>query len=321
MSQRIELHGLTLLKGVAAFGIVGCHLFLSPITDAAKALLHFCDMNVAVFGAVSGYLLCRSYGDGSGKSLPQLLSRKCRRILPAYLFWTCAYLAITPLFQVYVKGTGVSSHFYVFSYWISAILFGGSSTHLWYLAWLLWWSCALLVFWRYAPRWVAGSAGMAVLSAVSLVYCVYSGSSWCMYGLRLLVFMALGAAVYGLRAWVERIPIWGVAVVVMLGLALHIVLPVHGYVRDWIATVPVLFLFSSPEWKPSCVGDGIGANSFGVYLVHPFLTMGFAMLCKRLFGVPTTGWVLVVDWVAVCVFASIFSIIVRRIRFLAWIVR
>ena len=51
----MRLYGIDLLRGIAAFGIVGCHLSLSPKTAAASWLLHFCDMNVAVFAVVAGY--------------------------------------------------------------------------------------------------------------------------------------------------------------------------------------------------------------------------------------------------------------------------
>ena len=50
----MRLYAIDILRGIAAFGIVGCHLMLSPRTNAGSWVTHFCDMNVAVFAVLAG---------------------------------------------------------------------------------------------------------------------------------------------------------------------------------------------------------------------------------------------------------------------------
>lgn len=52
--------GIDVLRGIAAFGIVGCHLLLLPMSNAGRLLTSCCDMNVGVFAALSGYLMAVS---------------------------------------------------------------------------------------------------------------------------------------------------------------------------------------------------------------------------------------------------------------------
>jgi len=54
-SRQWYCNGIDWLRGIAAFGIVGCHLNLAPTTAADTLLRHFCDMNVGVFGCISGF--------------------------------------------------------------------------------------------------------------------------------------------------------------------------------------------------------------------------------------------------------------------------
>ena len=55
----MRLIGIDFLRGVAAFGIVGCHLLLAQRTAGGEELLTaLCDFNVGLFAAVAGFLMC-----------------------------------------------------------------------------------------------------------------------------------------------------------------------------------------------------------------------------------------------------------------------
>ena len=60
MKDRPNLVGLSLLRLIAAWGIVGCHLNLSPAEGFPQQLLSLTDANVAIFAMISGYLLSLS---------------------------------------------------------------------------------------------------------------------------------------------------------------------------------------------------------------------------------------------------------------------
>lgn len=52
----MRLIGLDFLRGIAAFGIFGCHLSLSPRTAGGGWATCLCDFNVGVFAVIAGLL-------------------------------------------------------------------------------------------------------------------------------------------------------------------------------------------------------------------------------------------------------------------------
>ena len=53
----MRIISLDLLRGIAAFGIVGCHLSLSPRSDGGALVTSLCDFNVGLFAALAGFLM------------------------------------------------------------------------------------------------------------------------------------------------------------------------------------------------------------------------------------------------------------------------
>ena len=64
----MRLYAIDILRGIAAFGIVGCHIMTDPRTASGEAVRHFCDMNVAVFAVLAGYFtyVHNEWGGGGG---------------------------------------------------------------------------------------------------------------------------------------------------------------------------------------------------------------------------------------------------------------
>lgn len=312
-------NGLTLLKGLAAFGIVGCHLFLAPMTESAERLLHFCDLNVALFGGVSGFLLAASFERHSKDSLWALIVRRFRRIVPVYAVWTMVFLIASIITSVVLRHEGIPARYYTATFWFSAVFGGGSSTHLWYLAFLFWWSLVLLSIWR-SIRLTRAGLTMLLVSSATLVYCVLNDGMSTAYSWRLMIFMAQGASLYLWRSQLRRLPVAILLAVVAGALVLHLVMPVHRFVRDWVVTLAVVPLFAREGWKTNRFVETLGANSLGVYLVHPLLTMASSLACFRMFGRPIGVGVLLADWLFVCVLASAFSWIMRQSPKTKWMV-
>lgn len=316
----MRFQGLTLLKGIAAFGIVGCHLFLAPMTRAAESLLHFCDLGVALFGAMSGFFLMMSYTQKEGSSLGTLIIHKARRIFPAYFAWTAVFLLASPTFNFIVRHKTIDPRYFEVGYWVSALFFGGSSTHLWYLAWLFWWSVTLYMLWK-GYRVFLSPAVLIGLSCISLYICVFVGGSYCDYGLRLFVFMALGAALYSIRSTWSNAPFCLMLGATGVTLCAHVLLPVHAYVRDFMATLVIIPLFARIEFRAFRLISIVGGLSFGVYLIHPLITMMFSTLCLKYIGTPTSSLVLILDWVWVSVVSGSIVFAMKRHRLLEWMVR
>lgn len=316
----MRFQGLVLLKCIAAFGIVGCHLFLAPMTRAAESLLHFCDLGVALFGAMSGFFLAMSYAEKAGASLGALITHKAKRIFPAYFVWTSVFLLASPAFNYIVSHKTIDPRYFEVGYWVSALFFGGSSTHLWYLAWLFWWSIALYLLWK-VHRIFQNAISLIVLSVVSLYVCVSVGGSYCDYGLRLLVFMALGAALYLMRSIWSKAPLSLMLAATVVALCAHVVLPVHAYVRDFMATFVVIPLFARIDLRDLNLISVVGGLSFGVYLIHPLFTKMFSVLCLKFIGMPTSSLVLVLDWVLVSVLTGAIVFAMKRHRILELMVR
>ena len=63
----MKYNGLDLLRGIAAFGIVGCHLGLSPRTSGGEWVTALCNFNVGLFAAISGFLMNSAGGGMSEK--------------------------------------------------------------------------------------------------------------------------------------------------------------------------------------------------------------------------------------------------------------
>lgn len=310
--DRMRLCGIDFLRGIAAFGIVGCHLVLGPRTAAGEWVTHFCNMNVAVFGVIAGYFTHVSDAGNAGADI----LKRLRRLLPTYVVWTFVFLAASFVFKVAAHDD--LSQYSDISFWMNVVFCGNSSVHLWFIAVLVYAQAfALLLLRRNPPDWVKwglGAAGIALSVALD--------NWWGKYFFRLFGFIWLGIAVRDIRwgSWKS----FGVASLVAL--AAHVMLTgiVHGFFRDMLAAVP-LVLFAA---RLPLGGGGIfrcaqflGATSMGVYLVHPLLTKFGHEMVTRFCDKPYGVGVVLTDWV-LCWGAAIgFASIALRIPYLRRVVR
>ena len=228
MDEKKHLYGIDLLRGIAAFGIVGCHLALTPRTIMGSAITHFCDMNVAVFGVIAGYFTHAIAAAGAGGDI----SRRLKRLLPIYAIWTVIFLIASFIFKVAAHDS--LSQYTEASFWLNAAFFGGSSTHLWFIAVLVYTQVfALILLHIKVPRgidWLLGFVGIALSVSIP--------NWWGCYFFRLFGFVWLGIAARGIS--------WGgckvYGILTCFALLAHIGLSgiVPGFLRDMLVALPLV---------------------------------------------------------------------------------
>ena len=107
-TQRVHFAGIDWLRGFAAFFIVGCHIGLLDRTVLGAKLTHFCDMNVGVLAAISGFLFFRRGISRPNADFGRILEKRIKRLLSMYLIWSLFYLAIRWLTNCVIGGGGFS---------------------------------------------------------------------------------------------------------------------------------------------------------------------------------------------------------------------
>ena len=122
--------GLDLLRGIAAIGIVGCHLCLVPRTCWGTLVTALCDFNVGVFAALAGFLMCEGGREGSWL---EYAKKRTKRLLPTYFFWSLVFIVATSAFDLFIDGGQLNPKYGTASFWGRVIFVGDAATHLWFL--------------------------------------------------------------------------------------------------------------------------------------------------------------------------------------------
>lgn len=284
-------YSVDLLRGLGAFGIVGCHLMLYPKTTGAAAITNLCDMFVGLFAALSGYWMGikdLQVDDGSC-GIGQCIVKRAKRIIPTYLAWTAIYILFGLCFDLLVR-KGLSAKWLSPEFAVDALFFGGASCHLWFLACLFYSQVILfaLVFVRRIVAWwhyiVVGFVLVAV-AAYSPVECW-----WTFYPLRLFAFLVTGCGVAKLLQRRHRGMCGAWVVVLAVSVVSHFFAKgcLPQFIRDWFVVVPLLYVAVNtrlPE-KFNSIAGIFGKTSMGVFLVHPIFAAGLGIVFKKLFLSP-----------------------------------
>lgn len=309
--------GIDLLRGIAAFGIVGCHLSLSPRTVGGDLVTALCNFNVGVFAAVSGFLM---YGGKLESDWLAYVKKRAKRLLPTYLLWSVVFVLAIAVFDLLFDG-GVNPRYRTLGFWERVILTGGSSPHLWFLVCLFYAQALLRPFLKvdganwYGVAWIV-LGGFVIAASVAM-------DNWFgLYPLRLLAFVMTG---YGLGCcyhagsldfFVKRRQLaWCTAMGILVA---HVMARrfVPGFMRDWIAVCPVLmaFLCVFPNGaRITRTAEALGATSMGVYLIHPLITRGLSVIVAHFAYSPYTAQVVICDWILAWMFAFIAAVVLRRV--------
>ncbi len=299
----MRIVGIDLLRGVAAFGIVGCHLSLAPRTECGNLVTALCDFNVAVFAAVAGFLMCRS--DKTDQiGFAAYIAKRAKRLLPTYFFWSLVFVFATVSFDLLFDGGQLNPKYGTVPFWVRVVFGGDASTHLWFLVCLFY---AQVVLWR----GFKGCCGMwcgvmwIALGGVAIGGSVMIGGWFGRYPLRLVAFMMTG---HGLRCclregMVDFVNRHRASVCCLAGVALvaHVMSRgiAPGFIRDWIAVIPVLMAFVVLDARSERfvkIAAFFGASSMGVYLIHPLITRGLSVVVTRLVQPPYSAQVVLFEW-------------------------
>ena len=309
--------GLDLLRGIAAFGIVGCHLSLEPRTIGGGIVTSLCDFNVGLFAAVAGFLM---YGVNDRESWLAYVRKRFWRILPVYFSWSVVYLCLIAVFDILFDGGHLNPRYHTLGFWFSAVFWGRSTSQLWFLPSLFYAQILMALFFRFGGKQRHGFVWF--LFGGVLILCSASLESWYgRYPLRVLAFLVTG---YGIGVFVKShidvlkqysLIIVGVAIAV-LGLHVWLRDSINGFYRDWIAVGPVLLSFVALDFKRCKVKEvalALGVTSMGVYLVHPLFARMLSLLVGKFVSPPYSASVIVADWVLVWVVTMLTVLLMRRI--------
>ena len=314
----MRLVGIDILRGVAAFGIVGCHLLLAPRTSGGDLVTALCDFNVGLFAAVSGFLMCGSKCDDGWMGY---VGKRSRRLLPTYFFWSAVFILATVSFDLLLDGGRLNPKYGTMTFWGRVVFLGDASTHLWFLCCLFYVQVLLWPVFKicrqrwHGMMWVMLGALLAWLATLSPM-CFFNR-----YPLRLAAFLITGFGVgCVLRSGLlgacrkQNSVVWCFAVIVM---TLHVTSGqrIPGFIKDWLAVGPVLLAFLGWEIERERavkMAAVLGATSLGVYLVHPLVTRGLSVLVSKLVVQPFSVGVVLMDWIVAWSLSIVVALVLRR---------
>ncbi len=309
---------LELLRGIAAFGIVGCHLSLSPTTDGAKALNLFCDMNVCLFALISGWCLAESElrRSTNGETFMSYVLRRAKRLLPVYTFWSVAFLLLGLLFDIFVQHQ-INPKLQTGRFYLEVLFMGNASTHLWFLICLFYAQVILkliICMARLRNGWFWLVAGFLIM-----IWASQGGNNWlARYPVRLFAALISG---YGLRGVqkesVRSVKFLWICPLVLVVCIMHWL--THGTVPVFIADlVTGLVILQCAIWvrlpeRLSRAAEFSGQTSFGVFLVHPAFAAGIGVAVQRLFAGPFGVDIFLFYWVMTWLASIAMVLILQRI--------
>ena len=311
--------GIDLLRGFAAFGIVGCHLSLPDRTEGGWLVTSLCDFNVGLFAAVAGFLMS---GVKGADELLVYVKKRAWRLLPSYVVWSVVFLLMTIVFDLVLDGGQVNPRLFTAQFWISVMFKGGSAAHLWFLICLFYSQVLMALAFgvfnetKHGALWMLIGAGLVYVS-------VNLGNWYGTYPIRLLAFLVTGHGVVLLvRDRLESLRRHSpfLLFVAVATLVLHVCLRniVPGFYRDWLVAGPVLLAFVALDFKSARlkrVAAVLGATSMGVYLVHPLFTRALSVVVAKCMPTLCSALVVLSEWFLAWFLSLAVASILLRIPF------
>ena len=315
--------GLNFLRGIAAFFIVGCHLQLYPRTASGMAVIEFCDVNVGLFGAISGFLFANR-ALASNFDVSKYVRRRIARLVPIYIAWTLFYLVASFVFSLVIKRYIPIEKYHSLGFWYGVLFWGDSSTHLCFIASLLYIQILLSVCTEFLKSIHLKPLTIFVFSIGVVYFSTLSGDFYFMYPLRLLGFVVLGVSIRMLDGEKRRIP-WKLAILlIVLAMGVHSLHNIgHAFLRDFLLVSVVMIAFtqsSLASLNVKCMSI-ISECSLGVFLVHPFFAGGIAEVFRRCSEAPYGGIIVVVDWILIYLISLAVTLIGLRIPYVKQVLK
>ena len=318
-----HFYGIDWIRGIAAIGIVGCHLDLVGLTAGALWLKRFTDLNVGVFAVIAGFFAAGSMA--RSVSWRDFVGRKCGRLLLPYLCFTVFYVGIDYVFDVLTGATHTFQQ-WRWGYWESVVFRGGGAAHLWFLIALFYAQAVFypLVRWMGRLPPVIATIGGLLIGLAIVAFGPLAGGFVGFYLLRLVGFFLIGAALWYMRERLCALPARWALAACGCGAAIIAVWGKLSFIGECVLILPMVVLGLC--WQPAServrrVGAYLGGISFGVYLIHVGFTIALREVVKAL-GLPGTAWVYAADWVLAAGLAIVAAACVRWVSWrLPWINR
>ena len=302
------------LRIAAICGIVGCHLDLPNMTAAAKCLNRLSDFNVAVFAILSGHFFFLSVED----SAKAYLKKRIRRIFVPYMIWSVVYFVVSMAFHA-LNGRGVSASDFTLERIMDMVFWGGTCTHLWFIATLFYVQILLLPIKLYKDA-MSNKLFLIALFLLSLGIVVFSDLTsgwWAFYPFRLLGFFILG--MFMCEVCRRNSISWGFKFISLLPCACGVIGICFGLghlvLCELLIAAPLCYIAIS---TPCSVSDNtvvslrkLGELTFLVYLVHPLFTVAQRELVVRLFAEQTAS-VFLADQIVAFVLSFIAAVFLAR---------
>jgi len=307
--------GIDWLRGVAAFFIVGCHIGLLDRTEGGFALTHFCDMNVGVFAAISGFLLQTSMIRASGRDAIFVLKKRIRRLLPIYVGWSLFYLLARWGLGLILGGSGLSQECKEGGpFWVWVVFGGGAACILWFIVNLLYVQTAIcLSCWKF-PRLIDRPFVPIFFAIGFLAWAIVDSRYIGYYTARLFAFVLLG---WSIAVWYRKLPngIGGWTACLAICLSAHFFLRglVSAFALDFVCVIPILMLaISRSAEKSSVVGNFLASTSMGVYLWHPFFVVGLQRTIVKYVSAPYSASIILFAWIGTYALALATTVLIGK---------
>ena len=304
--------GIELLRVMAAFLIVGCHVALVERTLMAQVFLYFCDAGVAVFAAISGFLMAESFLVGGEFGLIKYSWRRILRLLPIYVVWSFFYLVARVTFDGVIAGKGICVQFGQVEFWLKVTFDGAAACHLWFIIHLLYAQLICAVLWSF--RGLRTPWFFLVAAAVCIGLATRPWGNLSYHFFRLSGFLLLGA-------WLRQIkvPLWNDRIrmiICCVGLILHVCCGSFcpRFVRDAMVVVPAL-LWALSVQNVSVGLRAISDKSMGIFLWHPFFAVGIAFGVARFVSAPYSCLAIGACWILAWVMAWVATMACDKLPF------
>ena len=292
-------------------------------------MTHFCDANVGLFAAISGFLFADTIRLRTSETWGDLVIRRTQRLLPIYLVWSVVYLGIRLFSTASIQSGDIARNINTPYFWGKFIFAGGGACHLWFLIDLLYVQILLTLTWRFLPRFFNNSLAIGAISILALVFSSMSSGDFFYYFMRMFSFVLLGILVYRMTSYRTncfapghpmRMLLIGIIVMAMI---VHVTANAYlpRFVRDYLLIFPLLYLaVTSPKIGVNKAVGFFSKTSMGVFLLHPLFAVGCAQLVTHFVSPPYSVGIIMLDWILVYLLALCATVLTFVLRLQKWVI-
>jgi peptidoglycan/LPS O-acetylase OafA/YrhL len=329
----IFVPGFDALRVAAAFAVVYIHGAVS--NPALSNWSSWAAFAVPSFFLMAGFLIAHGLAHRANQDFGQFAMARLRRLLPAYLAWSTLYLVLRALKIGLLQGEGWQAALNI--NWLTWLLIGGYTYHLWFVPTLLYFSIALYLILKQTERfsWVGRLVTLFALAiSTFLLYGHLVGVVEAQPGIenyltryvaRNFGFSILGAALFFI---LRDCPKWRPMAMAAAGFSwIGVVLLTTGVYSAtseilWLLgiTLGVFMLALLEKRRSTGLLSRLASVSFGIYLVHAVFLEMFRIALRSMqvaMSVEVTIGLIIFAFIA----SGIFALNLAKNSKLKWLAR